>query len=293
MVISAVKPVPSRSSVRVRLFQYLLCYTCIVTLLGSTTLPAKEESPSLKDAWDNASRLLINDSYDIFTNLKPSATADQRMIDFGRAATLINVQPKTSGNISEADELLQNVIKANPNDDLAISSQYILARIAQIHMTPPDDALAIERYTTLINAHPQHLLAQSAITKRAVIRFYALDTNSTLESRYQQMVKDAPLVTEPGSRRDYLLLLANASIRLNKPADVTLGHLLQAELCNNFRKRALGDLYVRIAEFSAVAGKKDMAISYYEKFLANFVRDNRRFIVKEKLAALKSGGVAQ
>src|SRR5690606_21136809 len=117
-------------------------------------------------------------------------------------------------------------------------------------------------YDELIALHPLHPLVQLAMTKRALLRIYQLDEKTPLLTRYKQAVKESSQVTEPGARRDYMLMLANVSVRLNQPEEVTLGHLLEAELCKNFRPRSLADLYVRIGGFAEAAGKKALAKEY-------------------------------
>jgi hypothetical protein len=271
-------------------FSQLLIFPALAWLaLGAGVVSGAEKSPAtITDAWDEAARLLVNDAQRSFLQLSLGSEADARTILFGQAVTLINVQPKTNGNIAQAKKLFAEIIAGHPTDDLTIASRFLLARTAQLHQLPTNDAEAIELYTDLIARHPQHYFGQMAYAKRAALLAYQLSAATTLESRYQTIQQEAPLVTAPDARRDHQLLLANLAIVLKKPPTVILAHLTQAEATGMVRDRALADLYVRLGEFARLAEQREVAIHYYNAFLNNYIRDARRLLVKERLAALQN-----
>jgi tetratricopeptide (TPR) repeat protein len=253
----------------------------------STNLNGTEvKDIGLKSAWEEASRLLVNDANRSFNKIKNAEGEEKRVVLYGRAITLINVQPKTSTNIDKAKALFNEVIAGSETDDLSVASLFALARIAQIYQLRPDDEEAILLYTDLIKRHPNHTLAQKAYAKRAVLRAYSLKKEPDLENRFQLIVKEAPLVIEPTARRDYMSLLANLAINLEKPPGLILDFLIQVEATGMLSERGLGDLYVRLGEFARAAGKKDIAIHYYNVFLNTSIRDMRRLIVRERLEEL-------
>ncbi len=261
-------------------------------LAPAHSLFAEDETATLIKGWEYAARLQINDSHDIFKSIRPSDARTRRMVDLGLATTLLNVQPKTSGNIAEAEKLLQEIIQSNPSDETAVTGKYLLGRIAQIHMSPPDEALAIRRYSELIESHPNHPLAQSALVKRAMLNIFSMASPDSLQARYESALQDSTRVTEASARRDYMLLLAQAASSLKLSPEILLDHLLKAEAAGNFRDRSLADLYVRIGGVARDAGQNELAITYYDKFLNRFTRDNRRYLVKEMIEALRAGKVS-
>jgi len=245
-----------------------------------------------QQAWDDAAKLLINDANRKFQEAGAMPGVESREIELGEATTLLSVQPKTGSNIARAETLLKKIIAENGSDETAITAKYLLARIPQIHLVVRDEKLADERFTTLIEEHPAHPLAQTALVKRGLIRMYSLTDPATLAERYAVAAKESGNLTGPDARRDYFLLLSDVSIKTSKPPEVTLGHLFEVEKAGNLRDRALADLYVQIAEFARVAGQHDVVVLYYTKFTGRFKRDSRRYYIEEKLAALRSGGVA-
>ncbi|NJK92572.1 MAG: hypothetical protein HC904_12530 [Blastochloris sp.] len=259
----------------------------LAALIPAAGLWAEESpAPTLQSAWKEAASLLVNDSNRSFNQVQAGNPQEERELAYGQAATLINVQPKTNSNMDRAKEMLNRVIAGGDSDDLTVSSRYLLARIAQVHQLPPDDGEAIRLYSDLINKHPDHVLAQQALVKRANLQFFSTESKTPLQDRYALLLKEAGLVTEAEARRDYQMLAFVAGQRLNRPARELLGHLIQVEATGVVRDRALADLYVRLGEFANLAGEKKMAIHYYQTFLNGFVRDTRRLIVREKLAEL-------
>ena len=67
-----------------------------------------------------------------------------------------------------------------------------------------------------------------------------------------------------------------------------LRHLLAAEEAGIVRHDLAGSTLVRIALLARGLGHRDVAISHYQRFLADFQRDGRAYMVGEQLKALEA-----
>jgi tetratricopeptide (TPR) repeat protein len=217
-------------------------------------------------AWRDAARLLVDDAHRQFV-----ARGDR----LGEAIALLNVQPKTSGNIERAAELLDRLRGA---DEIGIAATYYLARLEQIHRFRPNPQRALALYAELFRQHPHHPLAQSGVVKAALMRLYGGDADfAEIEASGRQL-------TIPEAVRDFHLALADAAGRLNLPAEKQLEHLLVVERVGVAKRKTAADLYVRIAELARESGRAELARQFYGKFLAEFPNDQRVRLVKERLA---------
>ena len=122
------------------------------------------ESDSPSSPWRLASRGLVEEAHEEFSRLVKSG-GESRESRFGTAVTLLNVQPKTAGNVERAYRLLREIREENLTDHYGISAQYFLGRIDQIHRSSPDRESARRHFTVLIERHHEHPLGQLAVVK--------------------------------------------------------------------------------------------------------------------------------
>jgi hypothetical protein len=255
------------------------------------------DAPSGRQAWQEASLGLFNSAHRAFAAEAPSS----REARFGEAITLLNVQPKTNANLNRAaalfDELADSV-PASGADDIAISARYFLARIPQVHRSPPVPVEARRRFEQLIAATggldgnvSVHPLAQRALVEIAIIDLYsaALPEND-LRVRITALAARGAALTDTDARRDLHFTLGDAALRFRLGDELALEHLLAADAAGFSRLTVQASTWVCIAGIAHRTGRHDVAVTYYTKFLDTFVRDSRRRLVEERLATLALSG---
>lgn len=211
-------------------------------------------------------------------------TASARAVEAGdaritQALTLLNQQPKTQGNVQESERILSPLAKSN--DDMGCRARYLLARIAEIHTDPRDPELAIRRYGELIEANPSHHLAQKAMVKQFVLRLYqgADDPRALLEEAEGWSDR----LTDTSALRDYHLVMGRSLLFFGMSKDLARVHFEAAEKIGLSDPVNRANVLITIAELLRSEGRPKLAKPYYERFLADFSRDQRKRIVTERL----------
>ncbi len=241
--------------------------------------PVKTEN-HIKAAWQSASLGLFNEANHSFAAL----SGDEARL--GEAVTLLLRQPKTDGNVTRATEMLSAIVKDSPDSSFAITARYYLGRIAQSHRMPNDPETARKTFRDLITAHPGHPYADLATVKLAILDLYEQVPDSLRRARFDEFTKLAPGLKSTTARRDLSLLLADVSQRFGYDPVITLDLLLAADQAGIARRNEQGNVWVRIGQLAQDTGRVEVARAYYNKYLATFIRDNRRRMVTERLAAL-------
>ncbi len=255
-----------------------------------TARPA-EGTPAIEQAWEKASMLLTNEAYDDFLQIRKTGKSP-READFGVALMLLNKQPKSDGNLDKAAGIFEQ-ISGSGDDDLGMLAGYYRARIEQVHRRTQNPAKAVALFTKLIERHPEHPMAQFAVVKRAMIEIY---DDSPMESKRELLAaleKTADEMTHPPAKRDLELILADSYVRLFQDDGRTLKHLLAADTIGITRAKPRADVWIRIAELARLLGEKDIAATYYGKFLKEFQRDSRHYTIQERLKETGENGGAE
>jgi hypothetical protein len=252
--------------------------SAVLAPLHAETPPAAA-SP-VTAAWQKAAVGLFRDSLLDFEKLQsPEAR-------FGQALTLLMRQPKTAGNVERAANMLSALATSEPDSEIGIGARYYLGRIEQTHRITPDPAAARRIFRELIAAHPAHPLAQQAVVKLAIIELYEPLPENTRRARFDAYVEQAATLIAPSARRDLYLLLADTSQRFNYSPSLTLDLLIRADDSGIARRAEQSNNWVRITLLAAETGRPDTAHAYGQKFLATFLRDDRRLTIEELLADL-------
>lgn len=237
--------------------------------------------------WDDASMLLVQDAYAKFTAAHGRKDGDSREIDYGLAVSLLNLQPKTSSNIDRAAQLFTQITAANPDDELGIASLYFLARLEQVHRSTPDVPKALALYGHLVDRHPEHLLAQLAVTKIAILKLYNSPLNSNKRKALAEIEKLAPLLKDPLARANFDYIVGTACIRFKLGDQKAMDYLIEADRIGIPVEILASHALVRIGNLATRLGQRDVAIAYFERFVQEFPRDIRNFTVRQKLVELK------
>ncbi len=250
----------------------------------SLTVPALAAEPTPDAApWDQTALGLFQDAHRAFAALP----ASDREARFGEAVTLINLQPKTDGNLDGAAELLTEVAATDATDDLGISARYFLARIAQVHRFEPDIPTALVYYRELSTLDSSHPLAQRAVVQLALIDLFVPDLPPVdLRARYDALQVRGRSLTDPAARRDFHLVMGTVALRFDLGEDLALDHLLAADAAGVVRAGTRRDNFIRIAELARRLHRNELAATYYTRFLEDFPRDIRRLTISERLAAI-------
>lgn len=260
-------------------YPLLVVAICALHLpFNAAASPLAEDA--LRSAWEDAALGLFDSANREFAKL----SGDEARL--GEAVTLLLRQPKTDANINRAAELLATLADKSPGSPLAIRAKYYLGRIAQTHRTPNNPELARRLFRELAGAHPGHPYADLATVKLAILEIYDHVPEADRRARFDAFVAAAATLESPSARRDLNLLLADASQRFGYGPVLTLDCLLAADRVGIARRVEQGNTWVRIGQLAHEAGRFEIARDYYKKYLATFIRDNRRLMVAERLAAL-------
>ena len=206
-----------------------------------------------------------------------------RDAEFGRAVALLARQPVSPGQVAVARTTFAHLADSG-TDEVAQGSRYFLGRIAQHHLEQADPAEAERQYRRLLTEHPDSLWAQTALTRLALLELYPADPAigpAKAVAAGEQLLAAARL---PVARSELHLVLADAIFYYRLPVAAALPHLLAAEQLGRLDRPTRADTLVQIAEVSMLTGDRAQARRFYETFLAEYPLDQRRFMVKRKLA---------
>jgi len=247
-------------------------------------------SPQLKPAWDDAAKLLFEDTCIKFEKAIKDYATDPlvlREAQYGLALGLINKQPKTEGNLNRANELFDTVQKTSLDDNMGISSLYYQGRIYEVHRAKISEDKALAIYRDLFTKYPTHPLAQMAYVKYGAISLYQVLPPDEKIKQVLSYEEQGGFLTSPDAQRGFHSLLSQVYTLQKLNPDKTLDHLFALEKVGVSSVDARKDLVVRLAEVSRLQNKKTLAIFYYEKFLNDYSWDSRRYSIQKRLETLK------
>jgi len=270
-----------------RQFGTLCCLAVATAGLAAIALsaaPAKEagapQSP-IERGWRLEMQSQFREAHETF-----AAAADSRDVRFARAMTLLNVQPKTRGNIDEAASALQALAAEDSRDDIGVAAKYFLGRIEEAHRYEPDVQRALEIYTELIREHPEHYYGQMALVKWGVLRLYDPAGDAGRRAVLDELRAVGKRLTHRDAQRAFHMMLADAICRFELSDALALEHLLAAARLGAATRMAEADLYVRVGELARIEGKTDLAAEYYRRMLERFPRDTRAYMIRQRLRDL-------
>lgn len=242
-----------------------------------------EESP-----WDKITLGLFNEADGVFEEIATKSKGETaRQALYGRAVALLNIQPRTQGNVEKSQQLFESIYQANTVDDLGLAARFMQARISQIHLLPVNKERAEQIYTELSAGRPNHAITQRAKVKLTLLRIYATGIDETeRRNRFVKGEEWATGLSELGPRAQIHLLLAETAQRLGYGMETELKHLLAAESAGIIKLRLRADVLVRIGDLARILGDEKMARAYYRIFLKDYPRTDRRTTVEGYLKML-------
>ncbi len=240
-------------------------------------LPAGGADP----AWAALGRLRVDDALREFAR----GERPERERDFGMAVAQLVRQPLTPEQVAGARTVFARLAD-HGSDEVAQASRYFLGRVAQHHLEPADPAEAARQYRRLLAEHPDSIWAQTALTRLALLVLYPADPQespSAAVAAGEALLAQARL---PAARSEIHLVVADAIFFYRLPAAQALPHLLAAERLGLLDRPTRADTLIQIAEVSVLTGDRIQARRFYEAYLADFPLDQRRFMVRQRLAGL-------
>jgi len=252
-------------------------------LLPVRANPAGAESP-LARAWQQLATFQAKEALETFvSDPRPEAR-------LGQALSLLALQPSTQNNVDRAESLLRTLAD-DPQNPAYADALYFLARIAQVHRTIPDPDEALRRYSVLMEAIPGHPLAQLAEVKVAILRLYVLPHPEAVAGRdlFAELDTRGGSLTDPDALRDFYTVLADAAAHFEIDFERRYAFLRKIDATGRTGGNMRADLLVRLGETARLLERPAEARTYYERFLAEFPRNNRAHVVTERLQSLPPG----
>ncbi len=254
----------------------------LITMLASGTVLAQ----TLADGWRALADYRAADAVRVFEQLAANAdAAAAREARFGQAVALLARQPITPVQIETARGIFAGLAEG-ATDDVALGARFYLARIAQFHAAPTDEAAAARIYRELIELRPDSVWAQTALSRLAILQVYVLDPALAPVERVAKAEQLIALARGPEAQSELHWFVAEAIFFYRLPALPALPHLLAAEKLGRLDAVTHADVLVQIAELSIDAGNPAQARTYFQKLLDTYPRDQRGYMVKRKLAEL-------
>jgi tetratricopeptide (TPR) repeat protein len=247
-------------------------------------LLASPRGSASSDGWEALADLAFVEAREAFARGDP----DDRRTRFGRALAVLNARPKTRETIEAARRDFAWVSGRNPSDDLGIRARYFLGRIAQLHQYDADWEKAARIYARLVEEHPAHPFAQLAAVKLVLVRLYDASPAEDKASRFAELEALAPRITHPLAHMAFHYALGAAHLAVGGSEEAALGHLITAAEAGISQARTRATVYVRIGELARLQGRSEIARAYYRRFLAEFPRESRVSLIRERLTALDS-----
>ena len=270
--------------------QPLLARSIAVFLLLFPGMPAHaERSARHTHAWEGIRMLQFNPSHGVFTELVDRDPDDREAL-FGQAIALLNVQPRTEGNVDEARRILHTLKAEDGTDFFGAGARFFLARIEQAHLDPPDTSSAVRRLRDLADDLPDAIWGQLAMLKAAPALLYepGIDADERAR-RFEELQTRAQDIILDWVRRPFHVIMAQASLDFDRTPEEALDHLLAADPENLIRWQMRADAYVQIGEIARELGRTELARAYYRKFHDEFPRDYRHYMVGRLLEELEGG----
>lgn len=251
----------------------LIWFSLAVQTVGDTPADAR-----YTEDWERMRMLQFVPVRETFARRVEQDPAD-REARWGQAVALLNVQPRTTGNILQAQRLLEQLIIENDTDFWGLGSRFMLARMDQAHFEPPNPAAGVERLLQLAADAPGTIWGELAVLKAAPAILYAPQSTEERQQRLDEIEAQAKELTIPMIRRPLYITLADAALDFEMSAERALHYLLAADVDELVRWQRRANAYLQIAGLARELGDRALARDYYERFYREFRRDHRNYMV--------------
>jgi hypothetical protein len=245
-----------------------------VWVMGAGLVLGRAE-PALDEAYRDATRLLFNAGYERVRALGELDGAGARERALAEAVLLPNVQPKTAANIAAAETRLREL--AAGTDDIAITAEVMLGRLAQVQRLTPDLAAARGHYDRAWARAPDHPLVEWVMARAAVLDLYTVGPAWT-PLAVAEWARRAEGMKDAVARRDLHLVLGDFYRRVAREAEQARAHYAAAEATGKLSETMRGDVWLWRGQLAAELGETVEARAFFGKFAAAFPRDARTYL---------------
>jgi len=230
-----------------------------------------------------ASTFQFNEARDAFV----IATGDEAMRKFGEAATLLNVQPRTGGNIQRARRLFEEVARDTPpGSKLSRLSRFYIARVKEFYLAPQDIEGATADYLSLLQEKTADPLIEQGASRLVVIAAFSGGTPADRLQKLAALEKLDSLLETPAGRREFHTSMAYALLDNGGDKSRAVDHFLAADREGFTSKATAVSAWLVAATTAAEIGRNIDARYFFEKMLATYPQDPRNFTVRSLLGRL-------
>lgn len=201
---------------------------------------------------------------------------------FERAVALLGAPAVSADDNRRAKAELAALIADDDKSADALAALYLLGRLKQLENGEGDPL----EFQTLRTQHPGHPLAQLAALKVLLRRLYS-DGPESAEDRLRSGEELAATITQPALRSDYHLAMGEAYIFHGDRREPALRHLRAAAAIGIPSAATRANVLVQIGELARLTGQRAVAVASYRAFIAEFPRDLRQQIVRDRLAEVE------
>ena len=200
------------------------------------------------------------------------------------AAALAELQSPalTSAATQRARAELAAIVAATPGTPEGIAALYLLGRLDQLETGSVEPA----GLARLAREHPHHPLGQLAALKVLLHRLYAPGPESAAARLHYGEDLNAA-ITLPALRSDYHLAMGEAYLFHGDQREAALRHLRAAAALGIPSAATRANVLVQIGELARLTGEPTVAAASYRAFIAEFPRDLRQQIVRDRLAEVE------
>ncbi|MBX3750827.1 MAG: hypothetical protein KF897_12130 [Opitutaceae bacterium] len=250
--------------------------------LVGIVMGANAQTTGLTQAWETLSYGFYDDAGEAFAR-----AGDSREARLGAAIAKVNSSPVTAASLADAQRQLSALVA---NDEIGRTAHYFLGRLHQLHPIAPDPIAAAREFEALVATAADDAWCRLALVKLAILRLTTLPGPDDPAARVATVRPLFEQTTDPATRRDLHLVVAEVCLRQQRYDAATREHLLSALAAPSPGADVRADLLIQIARVSQLMGDAATARDYYERFVRDYPRDRRRPTVELILAGGETPG---
>lgn len=252
-------------------------------LFALALLAPRLGATDLEPAWQALSYGFHQEAGELFR------TTDTPASRLGASLAALNRATTTQASLDEIRREWE-ALTTTPGES-ARAARYLLGRWYQLHPYTPDPAAAADQYRRLLEAASDDLWQRLAVVKLAILHLTALPQPAGLDARLAEAGALLQQTTDPATKRDLHLVIAEVRLHHRRHDAGTRDHLLAA-LDSPAPADLRADLLIQVARLSQLLDEPAVARSYYQRFIREHPLDRRCSMVELILAGGETPGPA-
>ncbi len=238
-------------------------------------------------AWEKAATFQVKEAYGEFKQNKEMGPLEKK---FGIAVTLLNLQPRTQGNLEESARLFGELAGEVPKGEpLNAFARFFRARLMEFYFDPPDTEAARQEYLALVKEGTGNLVVELSASQLVVLEGFS---EKSLEERLAGLAELEGLAADlktPSGQREFHTAMGYALLSNGGDKAKALDHFLAADKIGFPRKTSASALWLTAGTVAAEIGRTGDAKYFFEKMIEVYPHDPRIHMVKQRLESLKNG----